>query len=496
MKKIFVLFLGFIPGIFTISGAQTPGCTDPAANNHNPSASLNDGSCTYNSTTLNPVLKYTLSSTLNENSGLLWWNENLWTHNDGSGAPVLYAIDSSTGNIVRTVAITNAVNVDWEDLAQDADYIYIGDCGNNASGNRTDLKIYRISKNDIQESDNVIAGIINFSFEDQTDFTPQGANNTNFDCEAIIAYESNLYLFTRNWIDKQTNLYELSKMPGTHTALKKGTLNVQGLISGAEIVADRRTIVLTGYSTSLSPFIYLLYDFANTDFFAANKRKVPLNATFTQMEGIAMIRPEYFFVSNERFLQFPIDVPAQFQTIDVSALLNPYYTILPITFIDLQAKPSGDDVALSWQIEPAEDADSYEVERKTNTENRFITIQTLRLPKNHFVDRAILPKYKVVHYRLKVTDIDNRIYYSEEAVIKGKWRNNYEIHSSRRLIQVIAPPGDMGTIEIFANDGSLKIRKQIASTTTMIDIAFLPAGIYFVRVMNKDRAQTLKFLKQ
>jgi hypothetical protein len=33
--------------------------------------------------------------------------------------------------VLRTVAITNATNVDWEDIAQDASYIYIGDIGNN-----------------------------------------------------------------------------------------------------------------------------------------------------------------------------------------------------------------------------------------------------------------------------------------------------------------------------------------------------------------------------
>jgi hypothetical protein len=70
-------------------------------------------------------------------------NNNIITHNDSGGQANLYEINASTGAL-RTVAITNATNVDWE-YAQDASYIYIGDIGNNF-GNRTDLKIYKISR--------------------------------------------------------------------------------------------------------------------------------------------------------------------------------------------------------------------------------------------------------------------------------------------------------------------------------------------------------------
>src|SRR5690349_7001177 len=166
---------------YYISPAQVNGCPDPAANNYNSAATLNDGSCAYNDVPIKPVLKTNLNTKLNESSGLIWWNNQVWTHNDSGGEPAIYAIDTATGNIIKKVTIANATNVDWEDIAQDSTYIYIGDFGNNANGNRQDLKIYRVKKADVKSKTSVKAAIINYTYNDQTSFTPAGSNNTNFD---------------------------------------------------------------------------------------------------------------------------------------------------------------------------------------------------------------------------------------------------------------------------------------------------------------------------
>ncbi|WP_240743145.1 hypothetical protein, partial [Ilyomonas limi] len=130
----------------TILHAQVTGCPDPAAKNYKSTATVNDGSCIYKDVSIKPIFNTNLNTKLNETSGLLWWNNQVWTHNDSGGEPALYAVDSSTGKIIRKVTVSNATNIDWEDLAQDDNYIYIGDFGNNAQGNRNDLKIYKVKK--------------------------------------------------------------------------------------------------------------------------------------------------------------------------------------------------------------------------------------------------------------------------------------------------------------------------------------------------------------
>ncbi|MBL4643362.1 MAG: T9SS C-terminal target domain-containing protein, partial [Flavobacteriaceae bacterium] len=114
--------------------------------------------------------KYDLPNTVSETSGLLFYNGKLITHNDSGDNANLYELDTISGNITRTIHITNATNVDWEDITQDETYIYIGDFGNN-NGNRQDLKIYRILKSDFNNGTSITSEVISFSYEDQVNFT-------------------------------------------------------------------------------------------------------------------------------------------------------------------------------------------------------------------------------------------------------------------------------------------------------------------------------------
>ncbi len=81
-------------------------------------------------------------------------------------------IDPASGQITNKFPLGEMENTDWEDIAQDENYIYLGDIGNN-SGNRKDLHILRISKNSILK-DTPKIDIISFSYPDQTDFTARG----------------------------------------------------------------------------------------------------------------------------------------------------------------------------------------------------------------------------------------------------------------------------------------------------------------------------------
>jgi hypothetical protein len=86
-----------------------------------------------------------LPATLHETSGLVL-NDNLfWTTNDDTDTTI-YGVDT-TGVIQKKVALKKVVNKDWEEISQDNTYFYIGDFGNNVSGNRKDLHILRIEKN-------------------------------------------------------------------------------------------------------------------------------------------------------------------------------------------------------------------------------------------------------------------------------------------------------------------------------------------------------------
>ena len=320
---IFPAVLLIIPEILI---SQIPGCTDRMAVNYNNTATVNDGSCIYNPIPVSPVSGVELPAQLNETSGLIKWNHYIWTHNDDTDLNI-YALDTVSGSIVQYCTLAGAVNNDWEEISQDNEYIYIGDFGNNANGNRDDLKILKISKNSILSGPPVIEEI-SFSYSDQTDLDPAGPNNTDFDCEAFIVSDDSIFLFTKQYISNRTSLYSLPKTPGTFIAKLKATLDVQGLITGAVFLESEKLIVLCGYSSSLDPFLYLLYDFTDKDFFSGNKRKISIESSFLQIEGITTSNGLKYFITNEKLtLGNILTVAPKLQILDLSSYLDYYLDI-------------------------------------------------------------------------------------------------------------------------------------------------------------------------
>lgn len=293
VKKI--LLVSSVLIISNCAEAQS-GCTDPYAINYDASAKTNDGSCLYPVTHKSPAFRATLSTNIAESSGLVWTDDKLWTHNDSGNPAYIFSIDTATGKTLQTVVIDNYPNVDWEDITADSNYIYVGDHGNN-NGDRRDLKILKIAKADIT-SDSIVhvnAQAIAFSYSDQTSFVASKTNN--FDCEALIAIQDSLYVFTKDRGDLSTRVYKMPKIPGTYVLNPYTSYNVNGLITGVDYDAAKKEIILVGYmSGHTNSFLWYLNDFQGDLFFSGNKRRIEIgNGTEWQTEGIT-------YISNDRFL--------------------------------------------------------------------------------------------------------------------------------------------------------------------------------------------------
>lgn len=359
-------------------GYTQPGCTDIQANNYDTSATINDGSCTYDITTYALQDVVTLPGALAEISGIEHFESGLWAHNDAGNTDEIFRIDSLTGEILQTVIIATADNIDWEDFAEDEQYLYLGDFGNN-NGNRMDLHIYKISKADLNM--NVVnAEIIEFSYSDQVDFS-ENPNNNDFDCEAMIYHDGNLHLFSKNWLDNRTKHYILPTTPGEHTAMLVESFDVEGLITGADI-SENGAVVLVGYTEVSTTFMWLLFDYQNSDFFSGNKRKIALGTAFTdgQIEGVTFRASGYGYISSEAFsVGGQVFEVQKLSTFDISQ------------WIDMTTSVSQFDLVHNIDLypSPASNTLNVKLEYQTNMSYQIIDLQGRIFKEGEFNNLAL-----------------------------------------------------------------------------------------------------------
>ncbi len=238
-----------------------------------------------------------ISDEVRESSGLLLYHNLLWTFNDSGGENKLFGL-SFSGEVEREVTVENATNVDWEDIAQDDQNIYIGDFGNN-NGVRKDLKIYKIRKNDVDSLDNVVATEIGFSYKEQTEFNHSPLDNS-FDCEAITDFDGKLNIFTKDWINETTSVYQIPKTEGEYSVSFTDTFNVNGLVTGADVSGDEKTLAMVGYK-NYKPIVWVFSGINKSSFFGGKEIYMELDDIFSaQTEGICFKGNDSLLISCER----------------------------------------------------------------------------------------------------------------------------------------------------------------------------------------------------
>jgi len=250
-----------------------------------------------------------LPKELKEISGLEIASEStFYAINDGGNDPYIYEIDRK-GKILRTICVSNAKNLDWEDITideNDRSKLYIGDFGNNKNS-RKNLCIYSInladmkSKNSTSRSNlQVEAEKISFNYPDQAKFPPS-KKNRRFDCEAMCLVGSNqLMLFSKNNTkpyDGICYVYSLDLDDLKVELVAEIKMGKNGYFQNSVTAADF-------YSTDANnAFFYLstyssIYKFSFKDGKFIQKDKIDYK-TFSQKESL-VVKDEYtIYVADE-----------------------------------------------------------------------------------------------------------------------------------------------------------------------------------------------------
>lgn len=246
-----------------------------------------------------------LAAPLDEISGMLVLDGQVWGVPDSFNPAMLYCADPRSGAITRTVAITNAHNVDWEALTMDAHHVYVGDIGNNY-GVRHDLKVLRFPLAALRDPTitEVEAEVIAYTYADQSAFVPV-RDGTNWDCEALLVVGDSLWLFTKNWVDQRSYRYVLPATPGTWQAQRRDTLAVDGLITDAALHPERGSLVLLGHTMAMEPILWHLAAFPAERPFAGNMLRYTLNMPAAQTESVAWTVGDTLWIGQERGGEVP-----------------------------------------------------------------------------------------------------------------------------------------------------------------------------------------------
>lgn len=238
-----------------------------------------------------------LSKDLKEISGWVFANDTtLIAHNDGGNDPKLFVLNLD-GTIRHKVAILNAENIDFEDIALDQKgNLYVGDFGNNKN-QRTDLRILKVSLKKVLDNENVEAKFIAFSYPEQTEFPPK-LDQRYFDCEAMSFYNDSLYLFTKcrtEPFDGKCYVYTLPTKPGTYEATKKYYMVIgkrdwfRDAVTAADI-HDGKLYILT-YNR------FIIHTFENgRPKYESHQTMVPI----TQKEALAVHSSGKIYIADER----------------------------------------------------------------------------------------------------------------------------------------------------------------------------------------------------
>lgn len=237
-----------------------------------------------------------LPKDLKEISGWVFANDStLIAHNDGGNDSKIFVLNLD-GSIRHKISVTNAENIDWEDIALDQKNIYIGDFGNN-NNTRTDLKILKVSLKKVLENQDVEAKFIEFSYPEQKEFPPK-LSEKYFDCEAMSFYNDSLYLFTKcrsEPFDGKCYVYSLPTKPGTYKAQKKYYMVIgkrdwfRDAATGADIQNDK--LILLTYNR------IIIHSFENGKAkYESHQTMLPI----TQKEAIAIHPNGKIYVADER----------------------------------------------------------------------------------------------------------------------------------------------------------------------------------------------------
>jgi hypothetical protein len=248
------------------------------------------------------ILQFEFPKKIKEISGMIYMPQTkmIWGLQDSGNDNALFGLDANSGELKKKCTITNATNIDWEELTKDSQgNVYIGDFGNN-NNTRRDLCIYKVGASKLNMSSTKADYKISFSFPEQKEFPPK-KSALFFDTEAFIEYQGYFYLFTKNRsknFDGTSLVYKIRNAVGVQQAQLIGKLKTcekynSCQITGAALSPDKSKIILLCHDK-----VFLLSGFKGGTVLNGSKTLFELGH-FSQKEAITFIDNDQLLIADE-----------------------------------------------------------------------------------------------------------------------------------------------------------------------------------------------------
>ncbi len=263
-----------------------------------------------------------------EVSGLVMTeNGHLLAIGDSGNLPKIYELNYS-GEVINSLVLDGAENVDWEELQLDEEgTLYIGDVGNNL-GQRLFLNIYIIPNIETKLNQDTISSFstLSFNYDDQESFTAD--SSTPFDAEGFIVIEDEIHLFSKNHGDQSfTKRYILTSSPGYQTAFLMDSVKLDFWVTGATYNYHLDKLTLCSDER--------LYNFENYSKSTFTKASCLINIDASQIEAVCTSPSGAFYLAEDVESESP------------SLLFRLIYDCYENVVLDLWPNPTADILTIS-----------------------------------------------------------------------------------------------------------------------------------------------------
>lgn len=239
-----------------------------------------------------------MSGDIKESSGIVVVQDSLLlTHSDSGNLPFLYLINKQ-GELKKKFYVRNAHALDWEAIACAENEIYIADVGNNAL-QRKQFCIYVIpmslEKDTLEPTQKIV-----YVYPDQRNYP----KHRNHDAEAILCVKPYLYIFTKNYRIKGTDVYRIRiDKDSVQAAMWLAHSYLDSYVTDVAYHSDKKEIALLTYG-----FVYLYQTQLDSSLFKGAHLTVRLRIPLSQTEAITYIDRNTLLITNEKGKLFQLSL--------------------------------------------------------------------------------------------------------------------------------------------------------------------------------------------